>query len=80
MNKVAYFASGIIMGALMIGIGTSVKQQQPKPHPRHEIVFLWNDDDESIPKDGTMIMIQETVGDTIWIGPNDDEETYDYTN
>lgn len=31
-------------------------------------VLIWNDDDEGLPADGTLIQIQETVGDTIYVG------------
>jgi hypothetical protein len=31
-------------------------------------VFIWNDDHESIPKDGDSIVIEMTVNDTIYLG------------
>lgn len=31
-------------------------------------VLIWNDDDEGLPADGALIQIQETVGDTIYVG------------
>jgi len=31
-------------------------------------VFVWNDDHESIPKDGDSIVIEMTVNDTIYLG------------
>jgi hypothetical protein len=34
-------------------------------------VFIWNDDYESIPVDGTQILLEFTSNDTIYIGPLD---------
>jgi hypothetical protein len=36
-----------------------------------EPVFIWNDDYESIPVDGTQILLEFTSNDTIYIGPLD---------
>jgi hypothetical protein len=33
-----------------------------------EKVFIWNDDQESIPMDGSKVVIEFTEGDTIYIG------------
>lgn len=34
-------------------------------------VFIWNDDEESIPVDGSLILLEFTENDTIYIGPKD---------
>lgn len=31
--------------------------------------FVWNDDEESIPTDGSLVRIEFTEGNTIYIGP-----------
>jgi hypothetical protein len=31
-------------------------------------VIIWNDDEESIPEDGSTVKIEKTVNDTIYIG------------
>ena len=31
--------------------------------------FVWNDDEESIPTDGSLVRIEFTGGNTIYIGP-----------
>jgi hypothetical protein len=44
----------------------------PKPIEKpftNEINFIWNDDYESIPKDDSLIRLEFTKGDTIFIGP-----------
>ena len=41
-----------------------------KEEPLEEqLVFIWNDDHESIPVDGTQILLEFTSNDTIYIGP-----------
>jgi hypothetical protein len=43
--------------------GTELKNE-----PCNEPVIIWNDDIESIPTDGTLVKIEMTVNDTIYIG------------
>ena len=33
------------------------------------ITFIWNDDEESIPVDGSLIQLEFTDEDTVYIGP-----------
>lgn len=35
----------------------------------NEIVFVWNDDEESIPMDGSLITLEFTDENTVYIGP-----------
>lgn len=35
----------------------------------NEIEFIWNDDEESIPADGSIIRIEHTDENTVYIGP-----------
>lgn len=35
----------------------------------NDIIFVWNDDEESIPKDGSLIRIEYTDENTVYIGP-----------
>lgn len=37
------------------------------------ITFIWNDDEESIPVDGTPIMLEYTDKNTVYIGPLETE-------
>ncbi len=39
----------------------------------NEINFVWNDDEESIPVDGTPIMLEYTDENTVYIGPLETE-------
>lgn len=34
-----------------------------------EVTFIWNDDEESIPVDGSLITLECTKGNIIYIGP-----------
>ena len=45
----------------------NVKEEPLENQP----VFIWNDDQESIPVDGTQILLEFTSNDTIYIGPLD---------
>lgn len=36
-----------------------------------QTTFIWNDDEESIPTDNSLITLEFTEGDTIYIGPYD---------
>lgn len=48
-------------------VGQSIKL--PFQSNTNQPVFIWNDDEESIPVDSTPIMLEFTSGDTIFIGP-----------
>ena len=41
----------------------------------NEIHFIWNDDEESIPKDGSLITLEYTDENTVYIGPYDKNAT-----
>lgn len=59
------FATGLFALGLYLGYDTAqveLKQRANAP------VLIWNDDDEGLPADGALIQIQETVGDTIYVG------------
>jgi hypothetical protein len=44
--------------------------KQPYPIHSDEPVIIWNDDHESIPMDGSLVRIEMTVNDTIYLSPN----------
>lgn len=46
-----------------------IKQQLFLSSSFENPIFIWNDDLESIPKDGSPITLEFTVKDTIYIGP-----------
>jgi len=33
--------------------------------------FVWNDDEESIPVDGSLVKVEFSEGNTIYLGPNE---------
>ena len=41
----------------------------------NEIHFIWNDDEESIPKDNSVITLEYTDENTVYIGPYDKNAT-----
>lgn len=44
-------------------------------HDREEIKFIWNDDEESIPTDGSLIKIEFSDKNIIYLCPIEDEKT-----
>lgn len=52
--------------ATEIGIGSDMQKAEVK-QPQHAVI-IWNDDEESIPQDGSTVKIEKTVNDTIYIG------------
>jgi low affinity Fe/Cu permease len=42
-----------------------------KLNERQQTTFIWNDDEESIPTDNSLITLEMTKGDTIYIGSYD---------
>ena len=49
-------------------IGSYTSEYKEAPIPK-EPTFIWNDDIESLPTDGSPILIEFTSKDTIYIGP-----------
>ena len=61
---------------VLISIGHVFTQpEKKKPEEKKELQFIWNDDEESIPRDGSLIKIEFTDGNNIYIGPTDQEIT-----
>ena len=42
-----------------------------KANHNNGIEFIWNDDEESIPPDGSLITLEQTDENTVYIGPYD---------
>ena len=49
-------------------VNTTVPPKQVKDNSIH---FVWNGDEKSIPKDGSLIVLEMTDEDTVYIGPYD---------
>lgn len=49
-------------------VNTTVPPRLVKDNSIH---FVWNDDEESIPKDGSLITLEMTDENTVYIGPYD---------
>jgi hypothetical protein len=52
---------------LFNGCITRQAENEPENEPK-EFVFVWNDDQESIPEDGSKVVIEFTEGNTIYLG------------
>lgn len=46
-------------------------QRLNEPKEDNEIHFIWNDDEESIPPDGSLIKIEFTDENNVFIGPTE---------
>jgi len=66
--KVLYLGTivGILAGSMVTSI---ILHKEDKPNQNNGIEFVWNDDEESIPMDNTLIRLEFTKNDTIYIGP-----------
>lgn len=56
-----------IVGTLTI-VANEVEAEDLANIPNNGIVFIWNDDEESIPPDGSLIQIEQTDENTVYIG------------
>jgi hypothetical protein len=70
----ASFAFNIVLAFLYV---QSYEQQAPalveeNPLQYH---FVWNDDEESIPMEGTPVIIEEISNDTIWLTTIEESRT-----
>lgn len=67
----AFLATSVILNIFLFN---DTKKQLELSHSNDKTtVFIWNDDEESIPVDGTPIMLEFTSNDTIYIGPAETE-------
>jgi len=64
----AIILTAAITGILAAGIGIGIDIQKAEVKSIHPTVIIWNDDIESLPADGEMVEIQQTINDTIYIG------------
>jgi hypothetical protein len=62
--------TGLMAGGIGIGINIGKSEQIASEQPKNTgiPVIIWNDDEESMPNDGKIVEIQETINDTIYIG------------
>jgi len=62
--------TGLLAGGIGIGVNIGKSEQIACEQPKNTgiPVIIWNDDEESMPNDGELVKIQETVNDTIYIG------------
>lgn len=51
------------------GVAFAIYGAMNKTNDKSGIVFVWNDDEESIPVDGSLITLEFTDENTVYIGP-----------
>lgn len=64
----AIILTAAITGILAAGIGIGIDIQKAETKQPQHAVIICNDDIESLPADGEMVEIQQTINDTIYIG------------
>lgn len=74
--SIAGFIILTVMSILSYNLGVSdaeIKQEILETHIENgndnSIKFVWNDDEESIPKDGSLIRIEMTDENTVYLQP-----------
>lgn len=65
--------TGIAIISVILNIILLDIVDRPRPINRlfTDPVFIWNDDLEGIPSDGSTIIIEKTINDTIYLGVNE---------
>jgi len=72
------FAGGAIITisiSTIIAMGESITRLENAPKQQ---VFVWNDDEESMPNMGSTVKLEFIENDTIYIGPNDEINLSEY--
>tara|TARA_R110000822_G_scaffold3696_1_gene15983 strand:+ start:841 stop:1065 length:225 start_codon:yes stop_codon:yes gene_type:complete len=67
-DRAVTFFLGLCAGVLIV---INITSNPRLERYEQKSVFVWNDDEESIPMDGELIRLEFTEGDTIYIGPKD---------
>lgn len=60
-----HYAILILIASYFLFNGCAARESDLK---EKEMIFIWNDDQESIPMDGSKIVIEFTEGNKIYIG------------
>jgi len=60
-----HYAILILIASYFLFNGCATRKEELKDQ---EMIFIWNDDQESIPMDGSKIVIEFTEGNKIYIG------------
>lgn len=58
----------VILNLILLGVVEKPTYNKPVDHFP---TFVWDDDLEGIPSDGSTIIIKKTINDTIYIGVNE---------
>jgi len=69
--KSNYYPLLAVLIVFLIGLNIYMyldTQEQLALNRMEQPVFIWNDDLEGLPVDGTPVMLQYTEGDTIYLG------------
>ncbi len=79
--KTNYYPLLIILVVFLLGLNVILyidTQEQLELNHQQNPTFIWNDDLEGIPVDGTPILLEFTSNDTIYIGSIDNYQSPEY--
>jgi hypothetical protein len=73
------FAGGVIITIAMSTVMAMESEITRLENTEKQQVFVWNDDEESIPLMGAPVKLEFIQNDTIYIGPSDNASEYQFT-
>lgn len=62
------FFGGVLLTLTIVNV---LQMQNDLEQAENTTEFVWNDDEESIPVDGSLVKIEGSEGNTIYLGPNE---------
>ena len=72
-NDIITLTALSFFGGVMVAIACSnyYNAQEALKQAENNTEFVWNDDEESIPADGSLVKVEFSEGNTIYLGPNE---------
>ena len=62
------FFGGVLLTLTIVSV---LQMQNDLKQAENNTEFVWNDDEESIPADGSLVKVEFSEGNTIYLGPNE---------
>lgn len=62
------FFGGVLLTLTIVSV---LQMQNDLKQAENNTEFVWNDDEESIPADGSLVKVEYSEGNTIYLGPNE---------
>lgn len=62
------FFGGVLLTLTIVSV---LQMQNDLKQAENNTEFVWNDDEKSIPADGSLVKVEFSEGNTIYLGPNE---------